>query len=96
MAEHYVPTRKDAFVIAVANWWLRTFLSIEALVVLDTIYRNGLRLRPGGCREWGDEPHEPQEVCPSCGHFGLHHYAMDGCYGCTEPDANDDYQAGSS
>ena len=45
MADGYVPTRKDAFVIAVANWWLRTFLSIKALVVLDTIYREGLRLR---------------------------------------------------
>jgi hypothetical protein len=34
--------RKDALVIAVANWWLRTFLSLPALAKLDHIYRAGL------------------------------------------------------
>lgn len=34
--------RKDAVVIAVANWFLRTFLSMAALSTLDRIYRAGI------------------------------------------------------
>ena len=36
------------------------------------------------CRTWGDEPREPQEVCPACGHYGLHHYVLDRCYACSD------------
>ena len=34
------------------------------------------------CQRWGDEPREPQEICPACGHYGLHHYVYDRCYAC--------------
>lgn len=35
------------------------------------------------CQEWGDAGVEVQEVCPTCGHYGLHHLD-DGCHACAD------------
>ncbi len=47
------PLRRDTFVIAVGNWWLRHFLSLDCLVTLDDTYRRGLAARAASRKSGG-------------------------------------------